>query len=80
LSVTVQIDSTRIESEAGATLFDLAKRMDVRIPTSCSGNGSCRECLVEIAEGGDLLSGRTPEEEHLQGDFRLSCRATLEAD
>ena len=78
MSVTVQIDSTRIESEAGATLFDLAKRMDVRIPTSCSGNGNCRECLVEITGGGELLSGRTPEEAHLQGDFRLSCRATIE--
>jgi uncharacterized 2Fe-2S/4Fe-4S cluster protein (DUF4445 family) len=53
--------------------------MGVRIPTSCSGNGNCRECLVEIAEGGESLSTRAPEEEHLQGDFRLSCRATLEA-
>lgn len=79
MSVTVQIDSQRIESAAGATLFDLAKRMDVRIPTSCSGNGSCCECLVEIAEGAELLSDRAPEEDHLQGDFRLSCRATVEA-
>ena len=79
MSVTVQIDSHRIESEAGVTLFGLAKRMGVRIPTSCSGNGNCRECLVEIAEGGESLSTRAPEEEHLQGDFRLSCRATLEA-
>ena len=52
--------------------------MDVRIPTSCSGKGNCRECLVEIAQGGELLSDRTPEEAHLQGDFRLSCRATIE--
>ena len=79
MSVTVQIDSRRIESEAGVTLFGLAKRMGVRIPTSCSGNGNCRECLVEIAEGGESLNTRAPEEEHLQGDFRLSCRATLEA-
>ena len=79
MSVTVQIDSHRIESEAGVTLFGLAKRMGVRIPTSCSGNGNCRECLVEIAEGGESLSTRAPEEEHLQGDFRLSCRATVEA-
>jgi len=79
VSVTVQIDSHRIESEAGVTLFGLAKRMGVRIPTSCSGNGNCRECLVEIAEGGESLSTRAPEEEHLQGDFRLSCRATVEA-
>ncbi|GIT06154.1 MAG: hypothetical protein CM1200mP29_15650 [Verrucomicrobiota bacterium] len=78
MSVTVQIDSHRIESAAGATLFDLAKQMDVRIPTSCSGKGNCRECLVEIAQGGELLSDRTPEEAHLQGDFRLSCRATIE--
>lgn len=79
MSVTVQIDSHRIESDPGATLFGLAKRMDVRIPTSCSGNGNCRECLVEITGGGELLSGRASEEDHLQGDFRLSCRATVEA-
>jgi len=79
VSVTVQIDSHRIESDPGATLFGLAKRMDVRIPTSCSGNGNCRECLVEITGGGELLSGRASEEDHLQGDFRLSCRATVEA-
>ncbi|MDP6793930.1 MAG: ASKHA domain-containing protein [Verrucomicrobiota bacterium] len=80
MSVTVQIDSHRIESDAGVTLFGLAKRMNVRIPTSCSGNGNCRECLVEIAEGGERLSARTSEEDHLQGDFRLSCRATVEAN
>ncbi len=79
MSVTVQIDSQRIDSAVGATLFDLARQMDVRIPTSCSGNAKCRECLVEIAEGGDLLSSRAPEEEHLDGEFRLSCRATIEA-
>ena len=80
MSVIVQIDSHRIESDTGATLFDLAKRTDVRIPTSCSGNGNCRECLVEINEGGELLSARSREEDHLQGDFRLSCRAAVETD
>ena len=80
MSVIVQIDSHQIESGAGAMLFDLAKQMDVRIPTSCFGRGNCRECLVEITKGGELLSSRTREEDHLQGDFRLSCRATVEAD
>ena len=52
----------------------------MRVATSCRKQGKCRECLVEVVEGGDRLSERSPEEQHLKGDFRLSCRARVSAE
>ena len=52
----------------------------MRVATSCRKQGKCRECLVEVVEGGDHLSERSPEEQHLKGDFRLSCRARVSAE
>jgi uncharacterized 2Fe-2S/4Fe-4S cluster protein (DUF4445 family) len=36
--------------------------------------GKCKECIVEVAQGMDLLSPRTEFEQHLRGNFRLSCQ------
>jgi hypothetical protein len=51
----------------------------VRVPTSCLKNGKCKECVVEIAEGMECLSPATPYENHLAGNFRLSCQALISA-
>ena len=64
----------------GLTLFEHAERLGVRVPTSCKKQGKCKECLVEVTEGQDALSPSTPEEQHLRGRFRLSCRTTIEGD
>jgi uncharacterized 2Fe-2S/4Fe-4S cluster protein (DUF4445 family) len=77
MAVTVSINGSEIESEPGWSLFDHAERLGIPVPTSCHKQGKCRECIVEITEGMELLSPRTPEEGHLQGQFRLSCRTTL---
>ena len=75
MTVQLSINHHTIEAEPGATVFDLAERLDVRVPTSCNKNGKCRECLVEVVKGMDLLTPRAAEEDHLTGNFRLSCRA-----
>ena len=72
------IDGRGAGAEIGATVFDTAEAIGVRVPTSCYKQGKCRECLVEIEDGGEFLSPRTPEEEHLPEGFRLSCRARFE--
>jgi uncharacterized 2Fe-2S/4Fe-4S cluster protein (DUF4445 family) len=77
MPVEVEIDKRTTLARVGQSLFECAEQMDVQIPTSCIKNGKCRECLVEVSEGGELLSPISPEEEHLQGRFRLSCRATI---
>ncbi|MGH8020971.1 MAG: ASKHA domain-containing protein [Opitutaceae bacterium] len=59
---------------AGESLFEAAERLGVCVPSSCRKQGKCRECLVEISAGMDLLTPRSPEESHLKDNFRLSCR------
>lgn len=79
MPVDVSINSRTTSSEKGESLFTCAERMDVRVPTSCRKAGKCRECLVEVVEGMELLSQPSAEEAHLSGKFRLSCRATVAA-
>lgn len=80
MPVEVEIDKKTTLARVGQTLFECAEQMQVQIPTSCLKNGKCRECLVEVSEGGQFLSAITPEEEHLKGKFRLSCRAMITAE
>ncbi|MGH7977392.1 MAG: ASKHA domain-containing protein, partial [Limisphaerales bacterium] len=64
----------------GSSLFDYAETLGIKVPTSCQKNGKCKECLVEIADGMNLLSAKTPEENHLKENFRLSCRAKITSE
>ncbi len=80
MSVKLVINSQTIEAAPGPSLFDYAERLGVRVPTSCRKQGKCRECLVEVVEGGDLLSAPSEQERHLKDDFRLSCRARVIAE
>ena len=63
----------------GGSLFDYAESLGMFVPTSCQKLGKCKECLVEVTEGLDLLTPRTKEEQHLDENFRLSCQAGLAA-
>jgi uncharacterized 2Fe-2S/4Fe-4S cluster protein (DUF4445 family) len=76
---TLEIDGRSGELLPDQTLFDGAEGLGVHVPTSCVKQGKCRECLVEVEEGGELLSEPAPQERHLQGRFRLACRTRLEA-
>jgi uncharacterized 2Fe-2S/4Fe-4S cluster protein (DUF4445 family) len=80
LPVTLTVNGRTAAASSGRTLFDLATGLGVRVPTSCQTNGKCKECVVEIAEGLNLLSPPTPAERHLKGPFRLSCQASLVTD
>jgi uncharacterized 2Fe-2S/4Fe-4S cluster protein (DUF4445 family) len=77
MAVNVTINSITLKTSAGPTLFECAEKLGVRVPTSCVKQGKCRECLVEVTEGADVLSPRSEEELHLQENFRLSCRAQI---
>ena len=50
----VVIDGQRASAEAGETVFDVAERLDIEIPTLCHDTrldptGACRMCLVEVS-------------------------------
>jgi uncharacterized 2Fe-2S/4Fe-4S cluster protein (DUF4445 family) len=80
LSVELHFNGQRTNVAPGSSLFDYAETLGIKVPTSCNKNGKCKECLVEIAAGMDLLSAKTPEENHLKENFRLSCRCKIISD
>jgi uncharacterized 2Fe-2S/4Fe-4S cluster protein (DUF4445 family) len=77
---SLTINGHTIEAVAGLSLFDHADRLGVRVPTSCQKNGKCKECMVEVTEGMELLSKLTTAEKHLKGNFRLSCQTLVVAE
>lgn len=80
MTVQLLINQSTTPARPGESLFDCAERLGVRVPTSCHKNGKCRECLVEVVAGMELLTPPSPEEQHLTGQFRLSCRARIAAE
>ena len=78
MPATLTINSHSIPATPGASIFELAEKLAVPVPTSCNKQGKCKECIVEIAEGARLLSPPTEKEQHLKGNFRLSCQAQIE--
>ena len=79
MAVTFTINGQSIDAISGLSLFDHAEKLGVDVPTSCRKQGKCKECMVEIVEGMELLSKRAEPEKHLQGKFRLSCQTYVAA-
>ncbi len=77
MPATVTINGRSAQTAAVASLFDIAASVGVQVPTSCRKQGKCKECIVEISEGAQVLSERTEAERHLRGNFRLSCQASV---
>lgn len=77
MSAPLQLNGHVVVPAPGETLFAAAGRVGVNVPSSCRGQGKCRECLVEIVGGARWLSPRAAEERHLPDEFRLSCCTRL---
>lgn len=73
MALALTINGQETTLAAGETLFSAAARLGLNLPSSCRGQGKCRECLVEVRHGQECLSPRTAEESHLRGEFRLAC-------
>ena len=82
MPVTLTVNGHRIEAPAGVSLFTAAGQAGVRVPTSCVTQGKCKECVVEITRGMELLTPPTACETHLdaRSRFRLSCQCKVAAD
>ena len=80
MSLEIKVNGKSLSAQRGRSIFECSEELGVHVPTSCNKNGKCRECIVEITAGAELLSELSSEEEHLGGGFRLACRARLEAD
>ena len=71
----VYLNSQKLDSEKGESLFDFADSLSVRGPTSCGRTGECHECIVEIRKGAEAITPQTTSEKFLRGDYRLACQA-----
>ena len=71
----VYLNSQKLDSEKGESLFDFADSLSVRVPTSCGRTGECHECIVEIRKGSEAITPKTTSENFLRGDYRLACQA-----
>ena len=71
----VYLNSQKLDSQKGESLFDFADSLSVRVPTSCGRTGECHECIVEIRKGADAITPQTDSEKFLRGDYRLACQA-----
>ncbi|HEY4233502.1 MAG TPA: ASKHA domain-containing protein [Lacipirellulaceae bacterium] len=80
MAATLVINGQPTQALPGRTLFGYAEDLGIQVPTSCQKQGKCKECMVEVTAGMSLLTPPTPEEEHLQDNFRLSCRCQLATD
>jgi uncharacterized 2Fe-2S/4Fe-4S cluster protein (DUF4445 family) len=83
MATALTINGHRVDVAAGVSLFDAAAQAGVRVPTSCVTQGKCKECIVEVTAGMELLSPPTPQERHLdlkRANFRLSCQCRVVAD
>src|SRR5262245_38870416 len=80
MPVTLTVNGHRITAPAGVSLFHLAEQAGVRVPTSCVTQGKCKECVVEVTRGMELLSPPSNSEKHLDlrgSPFRLSCQCQI---
>jgi uncharacterized 2Fe-2S/4Fe-4S cluster protein (DUF4445 family) len=75
--VAVTINGQTAQAADGTSLFDIGEGLGIQVPTSCRRQGKCKECIVEVTEGMSSLSERTEQEQHLKGNFRLSCQARI---
>lgn len=80
MSVEIKVNGNRLTTQKGPSIFECSEKLGVHVPTSCNKNGKCRECIVEVGEGIDLLCGLSSEEKHLGEGFRLACRARITAN
>jgi len=80
--VTLTVNGHSTLAPAGVSLFTAAGQAGVRVPTSCVTQGKCKECVVEITRGMELLTAPTACETHLDArtQFRLSCQCRIAAD
>ena len=61
MTITLTIDDQEVEVKEDATVLEAAKKVGIDIPTLCyhpdlTEFGSCRVCVVENEESGDLLA------------------------
>lgn len=76
-------ESLTIRCPAGNTLLDVLSSNDVPIPSPCGGKATCKQCKIQILDGGaEVLQTDidTFSKKELADGWRLSCQNKLKHD
>jgi ferredoxin len=74
---------TTVECLDGESVFEVARRSGVPIPTACVGKATCGLCRVKIVSGAEFLPPlNRDEQKHLGNTYfitklRLSCQCRV---
>jgi ferredoxin len=77
-------NNVEVEYDKDETIFNVAKRANVKIPTACGGIGQCALCQVKVISGEECINSPTKIEEGHMGNVahithkRLACQCKLE--
>ena len=77
-------DEVTVETRAGETVLDAARRLGIPMVSACGGEAACTTCRVLVVEGADRVAARPPEEAAVlaplgaDSGIRLGCRAVPE--
>jgi ferredoxin len=85
-SITYLPSGTLLPCAAGESVFEVARRGGVQVPTACAGQATCGLCRVKIVSGEEHLTPfNAAERKHLGNVYfitklRLSCQARIRDD
>ena len=86
LRVRFEASGVEVACSPGETVFDIARRSGVAIPTSCVGRATCGLCRIRVVDGEDNLSPVNDSETNHLGNVyfitkvRLSCQTKVEGE
>ncbi|HVY39076.1 MAG TPA: 2Fe-2S iron-sulfur cluster-binding protein [Polyangia bacterium] len=85
-SITYLPAATRLPCAPGESVFEVARRNGVHVPTACAGQATCGLCRVKVVSGEEHLTPfNAAERKHLGNVYfitklRLSCQARIRDD
>lgn len=75
--------SKRISIQAGISVYDAIKKLDLQLGAICGGKGTCGKCLIRINKTEANVNGPTPIElkmlspQEIEQGFRLACQTLV---
>lgn len=75
-----------LEVHGEESLFQILRKNDIPVASSCLGDGVCGKCRLQIIKGAENLSPIDPlekkliEKYQLPSDQRISCQCTVRGD
>ncbi|HIL01518.1 MAG TPA: 2Fe-2S iron-sulfur cluster binding domain-containing protein [Myxococcales bacterium] len=70
----------------GTSLLEAAREAGLPVAQTCTGEGICARCGMQIVEGGEDLAAESPREadakarNRIEGQLRLSCLLLADRD